>query len=266
MADNDAPLPQSSLRKDWRPGDELDGIPIDTAERERIRAKAWMNTAGEYARNADYWREQCEKRATGIVDLSAREVTLACPACGDEYVHHNIVTVRSRPREDGPGVRTVIDSAGELERHELSADSPEWSGRRDEVAIRLWCENCAVHSILRIVQHKGVTLLSAVRVPDDEERVITYCSFAGGEPEHCLGILVLTGAHNPEEASRQAWSMGLNPGGQLLAVVGRETDADLPPDEFEAYWANRDRLISLEEAKQLFSGIKSIREHEEEGA
>jgi len=47
-------------KRRWRPSDELDGLPLGTAEEERQRAKAWMDTAAQNQRNADYWRRQYE--------------------------------------------------------------------------------------------------------------------------------------------------------------------------------------------------------------
>lgn len=261
----ETPLPQESQVLDWRPGDEMDAIPLDTAERERIRAKAWMNTAAEYARVAEYWSDQCARRATGAVMLSARTVPLVCPHCGDEHLHHDAVEVLARPQEDGAGMRRIVRNRGGVVSETsatIAADSKRWNGRRDELSIEFWCEGCESRSILHLMQHKGETLLWMVAVP--AERVITYCSFAGGEPERCLGIVVLTGAYDPAKAALRTTELGANPGGQLLAVVASELDTDIPREEFEAYWAHRDRLFTVEQAKELFEGIKSIREHETE--
>lgn len=88
-------------------------------------------------------------------------------------------------------------------------------------------------------------------------RTVTYCSFA--TPETCLGVLILEGSHDPVEASRLAWGMKLNPGGQLMAMPCTETDADVPPVIFEAMWEHRNKLLAACEARELFEA-KSIRE------
>jgi hypothetical protein len=81
-------------------------------------------------------------------------------------------------------------------------------------------------------------------------RVVTYCSFA--VPETCLGVLILEGEHDPEAASKIAWGLKLNPGGQLMAISCMETDADVPPEVFEAMWENRNKLLTSQEARTLF--------------
>jgi hypothetical protein len=40
----------------WKWSDELDGYTLGTAEEERKRAKGWMDTAGQEAKNTDYYR------------------------------------------------------------------------------------------------------------------------------------------------------------------------------------------------------------------
>jgi hypothetical protein len=44
----------------WTASDELDGVTLGTAEQERERAKAWMDTAARHARNEEYWRERAK--------------------------------------------------------------------------------------------------------------------------------------------------------------------------------------------------------------
>lgn len=264
---SETPLPQESGVLGWRPGDGMDAIPIDTAERERIRAKAWMNTAAEYARVAEYWGEQCARRASGAVMLSARTVPLTCPHCGDEHLHHDHVEVLARPQEDGAGMRRIIRNRGGVISESsatIAADSKLWNGRRDELAIEFWCEGCESRSVLHLMQHKGETLLWMVAVPAAEARVVTWCSFVqgDGESERCVGIVLLTGEFDAVGAALRATALGVNPGGELWAVIARESDGDIPAGQFEAYWCNRDRLITPDDAKQLFEDTKSLREHE----
>lgn len=93
-------------------------------------------------------------------------------------------------------------------------------------------------------------------------RFITYCSFA--IPDKCLGICILRGKLNPIEASIQAHSLGVNPGGQLLTIPCKETDNDVNPELFERMWNSADKLISVEESKILFD-TASIKELDAEG-
>jgi hypothetical protein len=46
----------SDPKPDWRASDVLDGAPLGSAEEERLRAKAWMDTAAQNERNTDYYR------------------------------------------------------------------------------------------------------------------------------------------------------------------------------------------------------------------
>jgi hypothetical protein len=47
--------------KPWTPGDELDGIALGTAEEERKRAKAWMDTAAQGLRDAEFWMKEAAR-------------------------------------------------------------------------------------------------------------------------------------------------------------------------------------------------------------
>jgi len=93
-------------------------------------------------------------------------------------------------------------------------------------------------------------------------RAVTYCSFATDEAG-CLGVCILEGSLDPVAASKMAWGLKINPGGQLMAISCQETDEDVPLSIFEAMWANRGRLISGAEARDLFEA-KSVRELDEE--
>ena len=46
----------SDPKREWQASDELDGYTLGTAEEERLRAKAWMDTAAQNERNTDYYR------------------------------------------------------------------------------------------------------------------------------------------------------------------------------------------------------------------
>ena len=45
----------------WTTSDELNGIPLGTAQEERRRAELWMNTAADYARSAEYYKIERDK-------------------------------------------------------------------------------------------------------------------------------------------------------------------------------------------------------------
>lgn len=81
---------------------------------------------------------------------------LTCPHCGGTHLHHQQVTVYSRPGEDGPSYAVRVQDA-----------TVEWatpvngnpSARRGGVAILFRCEDCAVMHELALAQHKGTTYL-----------------------------------------------------------------------------------------------------------
>jgi hypothetical protein len=91
---------------------------------------------------------------------------------------------------------------------------------------------------------------------------LTYCSFATDE-DGCRGVCILEGALSPIEAANKAWSLGINPGGELVAVACNKGDTDVPPNLFAIMKSNTNRLIPAEEARELFEA-KSIREFQEE--
>jgi len=90
-------------------------------------------------------------------------------------------------------------------------------------------------------------------------RSLTYCSFASDD--RCLGVVILEGAFDPLQAARRAHALGVNPGGELLAVPCNDEEPDVPPDMFEVMAANVHRLIPVDEARRLFRS-RSIREFE----
>ena len=89
-------------------------------------------------------------------------------------------------------------------------------------------------------------------------RALTYCSFA--DDHGCRGVVVLEGALDPLQAARRAGELGINPGGELLAVPLHEDEPDVSAQTFEVLAANTHRLIPAAEARVLFK-TRSIREH-----
>jgi len=57
---------------EWDPSDELDDVFLENAETERRRAKAWMSTAAQHARNESYWRERALHAEDELIELSER--------------------------------------------------------------------------------------------------------------------------------------------------------------------------------------------------
>jgi hypothetical protein len=87
-------------------------------------------------------------------------------------------------------------------------------------------------------------------------RALTYCSFA--DDTRCLGIVILEGALDPLQAAKRAGELGVNPGGELLAVSCNDEEPDVPMHLFDLMAANTHRLIPVEEARVLFKA-RSIR-------
>lgn len=85
---------------------------------------------------------------------------LRCPVCDGNNLHHRGIVIRSRADEDGPGVKLGVARDGRRKELPLTADAPEWHGRRDELSISFDCEGCAFVGWLLIMQHKGQTLLA----------------------------------------------------------------------------------------------------------
>ena len=85
-------------------------------------------------------------------------------------------------------------------------------------------------------------------------RSLTYCSFA--DDDRCRGIVILRGELLPRAAWVRAHALGLNPGGELVALPVHEGDPDIPPGMFETMAANVNRLVPFEEARTLFDAVR----------
>lgn len=97
------------------------------------------------------------------------EHTLACPRCGDNYLHHGPVTVYDR-HEDAEEVRTTLVAGANISSQmKPNAASGNPSSRRDGIVIEFFCEYCGdldperksatPPMALEIAQHKGNTYL-----------------------------------------------------------------------------------------------------------
>ena len=93
---------------------------------------------------------------------------LACPSCGDNYLHHESVTVYNRFEDakttrvthlgtsmDGFTPRGHNDTLTSAEVNSNECDNP--SSRRHGMQIRFYCETCGENSTLNLYQHKGFT-------------------------------------------------------------------------------------------------------------
>ena len=93
----------------------------------------------------------------GATDLHPAE--LECPSCGGANLHHDVVVVRGRDGEDRAGTHVEVSADGKVTTRRLDTNSREWWGRRHELVVSIWCENCPELSDLVIAQHKGATLV-----------------------------------------------------------------------------------------------------------
>src|SRR5262245_46074314 len=92
---------------------------------------------------------------------------LMCPRCRSNNLHHEKVTVFTRPEGEDQDVIAMGVEGRQVSVHAYSADDPiNPSSRRDGLVIDFWCENCDCdeneggifqHLELTIVQHKGTT-------------------------------------------------------------------------------------------------------------
>jgi hypothetical protein len=97
------------------------------------------------------------ERQVEISDDGNSELT--CPDCGFNNLHQTVVKVFNRS-EDQDGVLTTVEVDGSASVKPVKAqDIP---GRRDALNIEFWCEHCTTSAppkVLRIMQHKGSTLV-----------------------------------------------------------------------------------------------------------
>lgn len=58
-------------KEGWKPSDDLDKDfplgPLSTAQEERTRAKAWMDTAAQHLHNEEYWRERTHRAERALL-------------------------------------------------------------------------------------------------------------------------------------------------------------------------------------------------------
>ena len=92
---------------------------------------------------------------------------LLCPLCRFDYTHVDTVQVSARAEDDSPNEIIVHAITGKLETH-CSDPAPVGEmvkeGRRQRISIRGWCEGCGGTFAIVFTQHKGATLVEAVRI------------------------------------------------------------------------------------------------------
>ena len=95
--------------------------------------------------------------------VSSVSSAIACPLCGDFYMHQGAVEVFSREHEDAPSKSFVVGST-----ISHGSGDPNPSGRRNGLLIEFECEPCHMYEDseyqgrplkLAIYQHKGATFI-----------------------------------------------------------------------------------------------------------
>jgi hypothetical protein len=93
-------------------------------------------------------------------DKTRRWVPLACPKCGGENLHHEVVVVYDR-EEDATLVTKIVVGKGDVSKREVKSEgSGNPSARRDGMSIGFICETCPAWPELTVEQHKGSTYLA----------------------------------------------------------------------------------------------------------
>jgi hypothetical protein len=107
---------------------------------------------------------------TTTVDLGERcqgAISLCCPQCRGDRLHHGRVTVFHRIEDDEMITQTVVTGPTATVEAVPSSPTTNPCSRRDAIEIEFQCELCHWKNsdfanqrmFLRIAQHKGKTLL-----------------------------------------------------------------------------------------------------------
>ena len=89
-------------------------------------------------------------------------MTLTCPLCSEEYLHHGAVTVWNRAEDAEVGRLTTVSGDVLIDAQNATMEGCP-SRRRDALSIEFRCEHChdkndkSLH--LDVIQHKGNTFL-----------------------------------------------------------------------------------------------------------
>ena len=79
---------------------------------------------------------------------------LECPACGGNYLHHEVVEVFERTEDAEEGLHIKIEGGTAITDSNLSGNP---SARRHGLTVEFYCEHCKARPVLSIAQHKGTT-------------------------------------------------------------------------------------------------------------
>jgi hypothetical protein len=115
----------------------------------------------QHARTATYRRRALAVRSAPArpQTISDQDDALACPRCGDSYLHHERITVyqREHGKEDARHlIKTTVGDGVSIETVRAEGSRCP-SARRDGLLISFWCEGCNARPELTIEQHSGQT-------------------------------------------------------------------------------------------------------------
>ncbi len=87
-----------------------------------------------------------------------KNAPLACPNCGDEYLHHHSIEVYHRDKEGSDsGLMTEISAGATTVTTNMDGNP---SKRRDGIIINFSCETCDYKSKIVIVEKEGQAFFS----------------------------------------------------------------------------------------------------------
>jgi hypothetical protein len=84
---------------------------------------------------------------------------LNCPHCGNQYLHHDGVTVYDRNEDAEQTFETRVKNRIPFVSVVPSTQSRNPSSRREGLAIEFECEDCGGGLELTIAPHKGTTII-----------------------------------------------------------------------------------------------------------
>jgi hypothetical protein len=83
---------------------------------------------------------------------------IACPNCGNGYLHQGTVHVFHRAKEDADSERIIIEG-DKVKLDDAGSNDANPSARRQGLVVDFTCEHCNAHPQLCLAQHKGATEL-----------------------------------------------------------------------------------------------------------
>jgi hypothetical protein len=102
------------VARTWFPSDELDGLPLGTAEEERWRAKQWMDSAAQHARGEAYLKKERDELLRFVQVVAGRLAGMT----GDMQA----VWERNKMLVEGPP--SLPPASGDLDSGTLSSVEP----------------------------------------------------------------------------------------------------------------------------------------------